>query len=584
MGLFNMIDGLGNAIGTAIAEGATNAVKTSINKKKTGSENEKLKAQAENEQVEHQKLLAEVLSAEKDSWLQRKKHYVVKYMMVQSMEGGFCERNFQFLDNMPAEYRHSKEFDKCLKEIVDEYEKFVCELYQSGELSTATGIRIMSDLKYFSEISEQIDHTTSSESYFRNEAAAASSVLTGKSDIAAYLDTLKAKDFSAFAENVSDFMAYLADGIGFAEEKDYHNAVDSFLLAGRDIAYISGIKESLLYLALENFKDETNITLYETFTKMCKHSFGFSTPKKIDGVEKAVLLPCVDMIIAEAIRYASSGSTDKFTAQLEEWLDECGKWIDREQYEILQEVFVYLNAYELERTLLEKMVTLDVSRTPEQEKRLSFLKGNQVSAFASQSVRFSGTPSDVEKGTLLYDHRILTWNTNDVQQYFDTLTLKHQKQDAPIVVDEWNKDVSIAGIKWDCSKMIDRIAAKICENFGDALQCQIVEAGAAATGWIDTIPTIHVYPQNMAKHRELSFLLTGDQLTNSQVHLSIMVLLDHNTADGAVEENSALCLKAIAIKEKHNPRLEAYINTVKNILIEQLETWANDAYNSQDIY
>ena len=126
---------------------------------------------------------------------------------------------------------------------------------------------------------------------------------------------------------------------------------------------------------------------------------------------------------------------------------------------------------------------------------------------------------------------------------------------------------------------------KLEKNFGDIYSVRLVPAGAAVEDWVDTIPAISICMRDRkGRNAELSFLVTGEQITNSAVHLSIMVLLAPVDSTDSVMENEPLCKKVVAVKEKHNPRIDTYISTMKNILIGELELWINSFHNNQEIY
>ena len=72
--------------------------------------------------------------------------------------------------------------------------------------------------------------------------------------------------------------------------------------------------------------------------------------------------------------------------------------------------------------------------------------------------------------------------------------------------------------------------------------------------------------------------------TYSTIHLTIMTLLAPTDSSGRTMENDALCKKVIVVKEKHNPRVDTFISTMKNILVAQLESWINQFTNNQEIY
>lgn len=169
--------------------------------------------------------------------------------------------------------------------------------------------------------------------------------------------------------------------------------------------------------------------------------------------------------------------------------------------------------------------------------------------------------------------------------HFTSISLKRKCQKFPMVIDEWQKDVSLQGIRWNDEHISQLIRDGLIRNFGDMYRVSIVQAGAAIEGWVDTLPTIHVQTKDsFVRNSELSFLISGEQITNSSIHLIIMVLLSPADANGQLLESDSLYKKVVAIKENHNPRIDTFISTMKNILITELENWINQFNNDQDIY
>lgn len=575
-----------DTLAKTIVNSATSAVKTVVDKKKSNTMNLELEERAKQELPRHEKMVEMVLGREKEKWEEIEKFYIVNYYFGESLAGGYGNANFKILNEMPSKYRDTETYKTSLAKVLKMYKKFVSSSCRAKEMSTVTAFKVLSELETIPELNNELKYIFKHADYFVDEPTAAASVLTDKEDIGQYLNELKSIEFAEFIKDADIYMKYAVDGMNYVEQEDYDKAVEAFLFVDKERNYILKIKENLLYLALENEKDETNVVLYDTYKKICRLSFGYSTVREENDEKKAVILPCVDIMIADAIRCTKSNTTDQFKIELEKWLDECGKWMTSDQYEVLQKVFVYLKAYNLEMTLLNKMVTLDLPRTLEQEKRLAFLK-NSSSIDSSQIISntvYNRKLSIGNKEEVLYDHRFLAWGTSEIQGYFNSLTLNNQRHIVPIVVDEWNKDVSIVGVQWDCVSIIEQVKNIIEGSFGDTLKCSIVESGASVAGWVDTIPSIYIEPTETARQRELSFVLTGDQLTTSQTHFTIMVLLTSVSVADIHDHNQAFGAKIIAIKEKHNPRVEAYINTVKNILIEEIAAWANGINNMQDIY
>lgn len=97
--------------------------------------------------------------------------------------------------------------------------------------------------------------------------------------------------------------------------------------------------------------------------------------------EALTLYPCIDVIIAEAIRLSRASSYDEYTEKLKNWLIYCGDRVDTDQLVLLQNVFAYLQAYELEKVVLEYVVQNNLPHTEAQSERLAFLRKQSSSAF-----------------------------------------------------------------------------------------------------------------------------------------------------------------------------------------------------------
>lgn len=111
---------------------------------------------------------------------------------------------------------------------------------------------------------------------------------------------------------------------------------------------------------------------------------------------------------------------------------------------------------------------------------------------------------------LLYDHRFFHWKANEIQQYFNNLSLNRKKQEFPMVMDEWQKDVSIQGLGWDGARVRQLVAQELERNFGDTYDVTMISAGAAVEDWVDVMPTIYIHAKDpTARNGELSFLVAG---------------------------------------------------------------------------
>ena len=559
-----------------VANIAAKSAGISVRKAKVKKEVEAQRLRAEAELRKHNADYQRLLESERAQYLANKEHYIVTYMFTQVMLGQhISKRDFAFLDQMPEAYRTGEEYKKNLKMVEDEYYTFLAEAFKDGEITAPTVISALKDLLYFRQLSEEVGQMTAAGSFLQNERDASVSVFTDCEDIGQLLQTIQKLTIQDTITTVETF----SKGVKAIERGDCKEAVRQWLFPGYGKRDFDNMKIALLHFALDEEQDEAAVEIYEVYKKICCRIFGLSTVKD----DKVVLYPSVDMVIAEVIRHIHSGTADQYNDTLRDWLETCGERIEYGQLNVMQNVFSYLKAFRQEEMVLEYMVKNNMARTAEQDQRLKFLKNSQGGQ-GTAAPAFDAV--NVEAGdNLLYDHRFVNWKANEVQQYFNNLTLLRKRQAFPMVVDEWQKDISIQGIRWDNEQVMQTIAAELEKNFGDIYSVRLAPAGAAVEDWVDTIPAISICMRDRkGRNAELSFLVTGEQITNSAVHLSIMVLLAPVDSTDSVMENEPLCKKVVAVKEKHNPRIDTYISTMKNILIGELELWINSFHNNQEIY
>ena len=570
--------GLFGEMANMAAKGASFAMKKMQIKKDV----EAMSLRSRDELSAHYDIYNKLAESESNKFAKRREHYIVSYMFTQVMTDNDAHRDFSFLDQMPEEYRTGEEFKKYLDIVQNEY-YYVrhAQAFIDAEMTAPTMILGLKDLLYFKEIREEVQEILASEPFLQSESMASASIFSDSESVEDMMQ--KIRNFSI--TDITEPIATFSDGYKALKNGDYKKAIKLCLFTGYEKADFDNLKIGLLHFAMDAEQDEATVEIYEVYEKICGRLFGLSTIKNIEGKEKVKLYPSVDMVIGEVARHIHAGTAEQYNGTLKDWLECCGESIAYGQLTVMQEVFSYLKAYDQESIILEYMVKENMARTPEQEQRLKFLKGQRTGMPTAVAPTMGVINVQSSSNDLLYDHRFVNWKANDIQQYFNNLTLARKNQPVDMVVDEWQKDINIQRIHWDNEQVMQLLSTEIERNFGDMYTISLVSAGAAVDDWVDTIPTIYIrINDTTVRNSELSFLVTGEQITNSTIHLSIMVLLAPTDSTKNVLENEALCRKIIAVKEKHNPRVDTYISTMKNMLIGQLESWIDLANNSQDIY
>lgn len=367
----------------------------------------------------------------------------------------------------------------------------------------------------------------------------------------------------------------------------YFEAAKLILWSGdEDATLLEILKSLLIFDATVDNKSQYELERSENIKLLYSWYFAplFEEKVKKDGkvVKKSYYYQTVDSIIAEAICYSRGGIVNQLNDEIVAVLEKLESHLDISQYEALRKGFEYLKAYDQEKIVLNKMFEFNLPRTPEQEARLAYLnKGVQNTP---QIITDSG-----EDGEMLYDYRSMKWKDSDIRSYFDALTMNSTTITLPMVVDEWQQNLTGNNVKWDIKAVEKVIAESLSKNFGDRFTVSRVKAGAATETGSFTEPSIYIQERDReaSAFPYLSFVVTGDQMMLSQINLAVYALFnpdtDEVTAANRAKKNTEFCSAMIMIKEKQNPKLNNFITTFKNVLIQELENWFNNK-NESSIY
>ena len=238
------------------------------------------------------------------------------------------------------------------------------------------------------------------------------------------------------------------------------------------------------------------------------------------------ILP-IDLLIAQSIKSSKSGSPQEDDTNLNGFLEYyplicTSSWED--QLFILQKVFAYLKMYSQERKVLEFLVKNNIPRTEQIDRRLNFLKNlnqNDISNAANSIEEFSIQTSDNE---IAYDYRFISWTVSEINSYMNLLTSEDKTLDLPMVVAEWNKKIPQKNIRWSTDAMQVYLDKYLHENFGDLYTTKIKNCGAVLSNEVEYEPSVYIEATDSAKYPWLSFVVTGEQLTMTQVSFAIYAL------------------------------------------------------------
>ena len=522
----------------------------------------------------------------------------IKAVLQEACTSNHINRDFSVFDKLPEQYRKSKAFKETLETIKNTTYEDCVDAYLNYDKSVYYTMLMLKPLLYFGEIKDEINYSLKHMEYFSNPYEDIKSVLTDYTDMEEAFEDIK----NYYDEDIIEgglFDKLVATHCAVSElykAGKYQEAYNNITSAAFDSNIFDAAKKILLKFAMMG-NDSSQVTQsYELTKEIVDGLFKATRLIHREGSEYKydfVRIPVVDMIIAEAIRYNQTGMIEVVNDQLKEFLNNFilkKDEMDAEQFNVLQRVFAYLKAYEQEKIVLEFMVLNNIPRNDVQEKRLLFLRNanSMSSGVGNVNIPEEIYISDQDKFT--YDYRCMSWGESQIKGYLNYFSGENKRMTVPMVIDDWNNNLELKGIKWSLSDLLGMLDNGLKGNFGDKYKLETVESGALSDGWIDYSESILIEEDenNGNRYPWLQFVISAEQLTLSQISFSIFVLYnpekDFIGEEDCIKVNSVMANKLIALKLKQNPKLNEYIKVTKNVIISELEKYLNGATVTDDIY
>lgn len=517
--------------------------------------------------------------------IELKKRAEIEAVFNQIKKDRYGRNDYSISNSLSLEHRQTRYYQRIINAIKLVEFKNAVQYFCERVWDIRTVIWEIESLAGIPEFRNEIDYLLSNKSYFtpidtsETNDGAIESVLPSVDTIDA-LNKLKTEtrpdlkkslleDYNVILSSKnSDNLEELTNAIRLILRCDYSeedfDELKRWLLCFGIFIESAGAKEASVYKKLQRANQQV-----------------FSPTVKVDNDYK--LAKTVDMLIAEAVRCSDSKSFEEFDKDLEEFLKYTCPFrrVNKSQYDILLQIFAHIGAYEQEKMVLQAMVDNMIERTPEQEARLVFLRNNSLSIEKMQ--KFEETKQSTQEGSIVYEYRTLNWSENDIRDYFIAQSTNGTfNTDMPYVVAEWSKTIN-SSVTWEIEDIAKQIERELVDNYGDRLRVVTIKTGINSE-WIEYSDTICIVEKdiNNKEYRWIAFNVIGENITKKQIHIMIQALywpsIDHSimSLEDIYSKNAAVAKKVIALKSKHNPRWNIYIESVVNIVVSVIEKWINN--------
>lgn len=497
-------------------------------------------------------------------------------------------RDYSELDNLPKEVLESGVYEAWYTLKKFKYPPIVVEQYMKGNWGYERLYRHVHDLYTITALKDEYSKYLRHYDYFVKSHDAINSVLDEENAID---EIIQFFDENAY-DYISEELINSIDNIeNYYNDSDIWKTLETLLFVDVDESALINLKKALIIASkVEGISDEET-KKYKAVKNLYKKVFLFIE----DCEQEKVHVITVDEIIAETIRNSYTKSFTELDKMLDNFLEYTCKLfkIDGSQFNILQKVFAFYGAYDLEKKILENMVKNYIPRNYEQEDRLVFLQEGKYKL--NNFVDNDSQPNNfIEDNSIKYEYRSVNWNSEKIEEYCENLSLQNRVVQYPIVVQEWNKEVTIDTNYLDVETIKQLMVNEFIDNYG---KCFSVCLGMSRTidNYSEAMDTIFITAdgdeQTKNVYSWITYFVTAEKINNKQVAFAIYVLyvptLDtevNSELNSIIEKNKLCAKKVILLKEKQNPRINRQIQNVNNLIIKVLENWANDENKKVDIY
>lgn len=549
----------------------------------------------------NEKLYQDWLAREKNHYFALKNNRAVQDAFIEASESFKKTGKFDFgaIDNLNDELKSGEDYKENATVFVNHYCETLIKLYQEYRISIRFIMQTVHDLQRFSDVVPGIRGLDRHYNEFFPVDKADRSVLTGFNGIKEALESIK-KDYDAnYVEMIgsSSPLARLAKLPDILKEENYIAALSNLLFSDNDSVPYDDMKKMILGLSMDEM-DEANALIHDTYHRIVEDYLRLAVTKEKAGDNNPFLsastqeiLP-IDLLISQAILASKAGVTPEFDINLDNFLEYypllCTSSWD-EQLFTLQRAFAYLKMYPQERKVLEFLVKNNVPRDEQVDRRLNFLKNFDQNSSGTSNSNIEEYAIQTSDNEVAYDYRFVSWTVSDINSYANLLTSEEKTFDLPMVIAEWNKKIPQNNIHWSTDAMLVYLDKYLHENFGNQYISQIKKCGAIISNEVEYEPSVYIEPTSDARYPWISFVVTGEQLTVTQVSFSIYALYlpeqDSQCCQVAdvIEKNQKYQNRLVTLKQGQNPKIKNYVESINEILISGLEAWLN-SNNTSGMY
>lgn len=503
--------------------------------------------------------------------------------------------DFSLFNQLNATERSSDYMQKWIQDVKNNAYIGATKNYFEADYPLAMIMQILQPLAYFEEIKEEIETATKNMVYYKKEGNDIRSVLTSYDEkLFEVLEEFWQNPIWE-KEGFMDFIWASSDAKELYNQGNYQEAFNKLSRSEYDCSYFDDAKKLLLMTAYRTAFNTGNSEYEEMYHELRKNNLFKSARiyKDDKGEFHQITVPIVDAIIADAISFWKAGKISDVDDMIKILLESgsANRIVPDDQYEVLRKVFAELKAYKQECMVLDYMIQNHVARTESQELRYRFLHNNIETLSQGGGMLGSDIVDyNMKDGQLLYEYRSATWSDKQIHNYYTEMSSENKKAKIPVVVSEWSNNLEIKnGMIWDIRELFKQVKKSVGDDFPGSYECDLIESSPLNSGTVEFEQSIYIEEKGKdGRFPWLSFLINGEQLTRTQVSLSIYVLYisEKNSLDEEdnIVYNAQAFDKVLSIKDKTNPKVNHFISTISNILIDELEKYLNGNIGASDLY
>ncbi len=355
------------------------------------------------------------------------------------------------------------------------------------------------------------------------------------------------------------------------ETKIFENAVEHAELLTKEL--LEEIEVCMYQVVREKPYNADKFNKIQAFYDFFKNKYAIQ--EKYDDIE-VITIKAPDSLYNELYTYKSMGESvvnSKKNYIMEQVNNRINYQIQGSTALNIAAALKNLGLFELEKEILINYVGRGIQVSDKIQNRIRYLETDTRNGKIGQI-------HEIETQGFAYDFASSTWNDDDIQAFFRNLAYQEKKLNYSLVIEDWKKTLPILSkVQLSDEIICSELKKMLQEEYDGEIDCSVTKTIALSESSNEEQQAIVFQSSHEEYNREITFILSCIKV-GKNLSIRIFTLFTPSTKTTTEQDLK----EALTIKKGLNPKNTAYIEGLKESILETLEKYLKKETTSNDIY